>query len=119
EPDGLADAEAGTVEELDEGAIAQVAGRRPAGCLHEPLGLGGRERPRQLPRSSRQRELGGGVVLPRPDENFVAEESTQSCDAARYRRGREAVGAKVGEITLELFAARRRRRALEPASQGS
>ena len=37
--DGLADAEARAVEQLDEGAVAKVARLRARGCLDQPLGL--------------------------------------------------------------------------------
>ena len=48
QPDRLADAQAGAVEELDERAVAEVARLRPRGGLDQPLGLAGRERARQL-----------------------------------------------------------------------
>ena len=40
EADGLADAQARAVEQLDERAVAQVARRRARRCFDEPLGLG-------------------------------------------------------------------------------
>ena len=46
-PDRLGDAQAGAVEELDERPVAQRPRRRPARGLDQPLGLAGRERPRQ------------------------------------------------------------------------
>jgi len=47
EPDGLADAEARAVEELDERAVAERARGRSRRGLDQTLGLAGRERARQ------------------------------------------------------------------------
>src|SRR5690242_10440848 len=47
ESDGLADAQAGAVEELDERPVAEGARRRTHRGLDQPLGLARGERPRQ------------------------------------------------------------------------
>jgi hypothetical protein len=46
EADRLGHAQSGSVQELDERAVAQRARRRPRGGVDEPLGLGRRERAR-------------------------------------------------------------------------
>src|ERR687888_261492 len=87
ERDRFRDAQAGAVEELDEGAVAEVARLRARGGLDEPLGLGGRERAREPPRAPGQVELGGGIVRAHAEERLVTEEGAQRRRAARDRRG--------------------------------
>ena len=55
EPDRLGDAQPRAVEQLDERAVAQRSRRRAVRGPDQPLGLAGRERPRQRPRPPRQR----------------------------------------------------------------
>src|SRR5438105_15222650 len=54
EADGLADAEARAVEQLDERAVAQRAGSRAGRGLDQPLGLAGGKRARQRPGAPRE-----------------------------------------------------------------
>src|SRR6266536_4345532 len=62
EPDGLADAQTGAVEQLDQRAVAQIARTRSARRLDEPFRLARGERPRKAPGPARKLELGGGIV---------------------------------------------------------
>src|SRR3989442_625511 len=59
--------------------------------LDQPIGLAGRERPRQLPRAARQLDRRGGIVLARPDQLLVAVEGARGGGPARDRRGRKAL----------------------------
>ena len=113
ERDGLGDAEAGAVEELDERAVAEVARLRAGGGLDQALGLARRERPRQLRPSAREVELGGRVVVALAEQLLVAEEGAQRRGAPRERRRREAGGAQLGEVALEVVGRRGRGRRAE------
>src|SRR5581483_6232229 len=46
EPDGLADSQTGAVQELDEGGVAEGAGRCAGGPFDQPLCFARRQRPR-------------------------------------------------------------------------
>src|SRR5215204_5262402 len=74
EADRLADTEAGAVEELDEGPVAEVARRRAGGGLDQPLRLGGRQRAWKAPGAARQLELRCRVRVCRSDQDEMAEE---------------------------------------------
>ena len=74
QPDGLADAEAGPVEELDERLITERSGGRSARCSDQTLDLTGRERPREPASAPRQIDVRGRVVGTLTDQNEVAEE---------------------------------------------
>ena len=65
ERDRLAHAQPGAVEELAEGAVAEVSRRRPGGRVEEPLDLGGRERARQRPAALRELDVRRRVVRAR------------------------------------------------------
>src|SRR5258707_8903327 len=86
EADGLADAQACAVEELDERLVAERARRRSRGGVDQPLGLAGRKRARQGAPPPRQGDLGGGVVAARTEQHLVAVEGADRRDAARDRR---------------------------------
>ena len=114
ETDGLAHAEAGAVEQLDERAVAQRARRRAGRGLDQPLDLAGRERLRQRAPAARQLELGGGVVGARAEQHLVPVEGAERRDAARDRRRREPVGAQLRDVGGELVGRRVVGRAAEP-----
>src|SRR5207248_4067513 len=65
EPHGLAHAQPGAVEQLDERAVAQRPRRRALRGLDEPLGLAGRQRARQRSPAPWELELGRRVVRAR------------------------------------------------------
>ena len=114
----LRDAQARAVEELGERAVAEVARLRAGGRLDEPLGLRRRERARKPARAARKVEVGGRVVAARAEERLVAEERAQRRRAPRDRRGREPVGAQLGEIPLEVVGGCPADRLPEPGSDG-
>ena len=70
EADRLADAQAGAVEQLDEGAVAERARRRAGGGLDQPLGLAGRERPRQRPRRRGSSSSAAGLSVRAPSSTW-------------------------------------------------
>ena len=113
EPDRLADAQTGAVEELDERAVAQVAGRRAGGGLDESLRLGGESVLGRVRARRGSVELRGGVVFARAEQLEVAEERAQRREPPCERRPGEAGGAPLGDIALELIG-RRSRRAVWP-----
>src|ERR671936_1766593 len=87
EPDRLADAKPGTVEELDERTIAECARRRSHGGIDQPLGFRGRERARKSAAFARQRDGGGRVVAPSAEEHEVAiERARRGCPPGDRRR---------------------------------
>src|SRR5437588_4464250 len=114
----LRDAQARAVEELGERAVAEVARLRAGGRLDEPLGLRRRERARKPARAARKVEVGGRIVAARAEERLVAEERAQRRRAPRDRRGREPLGAQLGEVPLEVVGARPADRLPEPGSDG-
>src|SRR5262249_39867401 len=106
EPDGLGDADAGSIEELDEGAVAQRPRRGAVGGSDQARGPAGGERARELAEARRQRELCGRVVVAYAEELQVSEEAPGRRRAARDRRGRETFGAQPGRIALEFLERR-------------
>jgi len=118
EADGLADAEPRAVEELDERLIAERARRRARGGVDQPLRLCGRERAGEPAVSSRQLELGRGVVQAHSEERLVAEEGPKRRRAARDCRARPSGGALLGEVARNVVARRGADRAREPAAEG-
>ena len=118
EPDGLADAQPGAVEELDQRVVAQRARRRSLGRLDQPLGLVRRERPRQAARAARQVELRGRVVGPRAEQRLVAEERANRGRSPRDRRGGAALRSELRQVPLEIRRRRGRDRLSEPARDG-
>ena len=117
ERDRLADAQPGAVEELTEGAVAEVARRRPGGGIEQPLDLRGRERARQRPAAFRELDVRRGVVGARAEQNLVPEEGADGGKPARDGRRREAVRAELRDVGREVVAARVRGRAAEPRGQ--
>src|SRR4051794_15564410 len=135
EPDRLADAEAGAVEQLDERAVAERARRRAGGRLDQPLRLRPRprpppparplpplrlrrrQRPRQPARALRQLERRRGVVAARAEQLLVPEERADGGDAARDGRRGEAGCALLRDPELQLLRRRRRGRVAEPRRQ--
>src|SRR5947209_967955 len=113
EPDCLADAQARSVHELDERAVAQRARRRSRCGLDQPLRLAGRERARKRARAAREVELCGRVVGARADEHLVAIEGTQRGDAAADRRRCEPAGSHARDVRGEALGSRLLRRAFE------
>ena len=101
--DGLADAQSGAVEELDQCAVTQCARRDAVRRFDEALRLRGRQCPRQSPPASWQVELGRGVVAACPEESLVAEEGADGCDTSRNRCRREPGRAELREVLLELL----------------
>src|SRR4051794_10326005 len=118
EADGLRDAQARPVQQLDERAVAEIARRGAGRGLDEPLGLGGRERARQASRPAGGLERGGRVLLHAADQLQVAEERACRCRAPRQRRGRQTGLAAVGDEALELLGRRLCGRAAEPFGEG-
>ena len=106
EPDRLADAEPGAVEELDERAVAERPRRRAGGGLDQALDLARRERPRERPRPPRRGDRGGRVVVARADERLVAEERAQRREPARERRAGPTRRAQLGQVALDLLGRR-------------
>jgi len=53
ESDGLGDAQASAIHQLDERTVAEGARRRPDGCVDQALGLRGGQRPREAAGSAR------------------------------------------------------------------
>ena len=87
ERDGLGDAEAGAVEELDQGAVAEVARLRASGCLDQAFGLAGRQRPGQLGRRRGRSSSAAGLSVARAEQLLVAEEGANRRGAASDRAG--------------------------------
>ena len=94
----LGDAQAGAVEQLDERAVAERARRRPGGGVDQPLGLAGRERPRQRARAARQLDLGGGVVAARADQLQVAGRSVRAAAVRRASVAGESPSARSSAV---------------------
>src|SRR5205085_7957503 len=117
EADGLADAQAGAVEKLDERAVAVCARRGACGGFDQPLRLRRRERAREPRLPARQVELRGRIVRTRAEQHLVAEERAERGNAARDRCGRESRRAQLGEVRLELLDRRARDRAAEPLAE--
>src|SRR5262249_49132944 len=67
EPDRLADAQAGAVEELDESGVPKRTRGRPASSLDEPLRLARRQRARELAATAWGLDLGRGVACARAE----------------------------------------------------
>ena len=109
QPDCLAHAEAGAVEELHERAVAERPRRRAVGGLDQALGLAGRERARQLARAARRGDPRRGVVFACADQGVVSVERAQRRQPARDRRVRAAGRSQVREVAFDLFPWSRRR----------
>src|SRR5829696_4579716 len=117
EADRLRYAEAGAVQELDEGAVAQRA-RSDTRCgVDQPFGLTGRERLRQAPRAAGQRDVGRRVVLPLAEQLEVAVERSRGGDAPGDRCGRQSRRPEARDVLLEIVRRRRRERPLEERLQ--
>ena len=106
EADRFTDAQAASVEQLDERAVAMCARRRSRSRLDQPFGLGRRQRARKLASAARQVELCCGVVQPLPQQHLVTEERSQGGHAARDRRARETGRAKLRQVGLEILGGR-------------
>src|SRR6476469_3630409 len=74
EPDRLADAQAGAVEQLDEGGVPERAGGRAGGRLDQALGLARREPARELSLPARRVDLRRRVVAAVAEQHLVREE---------------------------------------------
>src|SRR6266540_7442286 len=101
--DRFADPQACAVQELDESAVPQSARRRAVRGLDEPLGFRRGKCAWQCAPASRQVELGGGIVGACAEQCLVAEEGADCSDPPRDRRRRQAGGAQLGEVVLELL----------------
>ena len=88
EPDELPDAQPGAVEEFEQGAVAQVRGRRARyrDRLDERLAVVDGERPRQPLRRARQRHARRGIETAIPLAHQEAEKRTNRGELARQRR---------------------------------
>ena len=116
--DRLGDAQPRAVHELHEGAIAHRPRRRPVGSLDQALGLGRRERARQLADAPWRRDLRRRVVLAEAQQQLVAEGRAHGGDPSRDRRGREPHRAHGRDPRLEHLRRCRRDRAVEEDRQG-
>ena len=103
QPDRLAHAEPAAVEELDEGPVAQAAGRRAVGGVDQALDLAERERARQPLAPPRQVDVGRRVVAPQAQRDEMPVEGAG-------RGGRRAI---------ELGACPRPRRSASQPSMSS
>src|SRR4029079_12461126 len=103
EPDGLGDAEAGPVEQLDERLVTQRAGLCSVRRGDQPLGFAGRQRLRERPDAPRQADGGRRVVLARAEQLLVAEEAARRGGTAGDRRRGEAVGAELRRVALQIL----------------
>ena len=101
--DCFADPQACPVQELDKRAVAQSAWRRPVRGLDETFGFSRGKRARQCAASSRQVELGGGIVGTYTEQRLMAEEGADRGDPPRDRRWRQTGGAQLCEVLLELL----------------
>src|SRR3954452_7860820 len=106
EADCLRDTEPGAVEELDERLVAERARRGAGRRLDQPLRLAGGERLRERLRAPRELDGGCRVVLAGAEELLVAEEAARGGRTPCDRRRREAVGAQLRGIGLELLQGR-------------
>jgi hypothetical protein len=77
EPHRLADPEPGSVEELDQGAVAERSWSRPVRRLDQALDLAGRERAGEARAAPWEVELGGRVVLSAAEEDEVVVEGAR------------------------------------------
>ena len=109
EADRLGDAEAGSVQQLDERLVAERPRLRPGGGVDQPLGLAGRERLRKRPHPPRELHGRGRVVVACAEQLLVAEEAAGGRGPARDRRPGEPVGAELRGVPLELLHRQRRR----------
>ena len=114
EPDRLADAQAGAVEELGECAVAEVSRRCSRGRVEKALDLGGRERARQRAAALRKLDVCSRVVVARAEQHLVPEERADGGEPARDGRRGEPIRAKLRDVRGEVVGARLRRRAAEP-----
>ena len=119
EPDGLAHAEPGAVQQLDERSVAQVARGRARGGLDQALGLARRERSRQAAGALGRGDVRSRILLGGSDQHAMAEERARRGEPAGDRRGGKALSAELGEVALELLASRRGRRMAKPGAQGA
>ena len=106
EPDRLADAQSGSVEQLAEGAVTEGDRRRAGRRVEEALDLGGGERPRELSPSLRELDVRRGVVHARAEQYLVPEERANRGEPACDRGRCETVGAQLGDIRGEIVGAR-------------
>src|SRR5581483_8819625 len=104
--DRLRDAQAGAVQQLHQGTVAQRPRADAGGRVDQTLGLRRRERARQRPGAARQRQRGGRVVLPDAEQDEVAAVGARRGRPAGDGRGGEAVRAHLREPALELRGGR-------------
>jgi hypothetical protein len=100
EPDGLADPEPGSVEELDEGPVAECPRSRPISRLDQALDLAGRERAGEARAAPREVELGRRVVLSAAEEDEVVVEGARRCGPPGDGGRGLAAPSQVGEPGL-------------------
>ena len=111
EPDGLADPEAGAVEQLDQRPVAETPRGRPVRRLDQALNLAERKRTRESLAAPREVDLGRRVVVPKTQCHEVAVERACRGRPAGDRARRLAAGSQVGKPGLNLVRARVSRRA--------
>src|SRR4029078_2275939 len=102
EPDRFAHPQAGSVEELTEGTVAEVSRRRPGGGIEQALDLRGRERAGQRPAAFRELDVRRGVVGARAEQDLVSEEGADGGKPARHGRRCEAVRAELRDVGGEV-----------------
>jgi hypothetical protein len=85
EPDGLADAQAGSVENLDERAVSQGTRCGAVGGIDQALHLHRGEGSREARTAAWQIDVGGGIVAARSEEDEVAVERSGGRGPARDR----------------------------------
>jgi hypothetical protein len=106
EPDCLADAQTGAVQELDQSGVPERSRGRPGGGLDQPLRLARRERAGERAAAAWRLDFSGGVVRARPEQDLVGEEGARRRDPPRDRRRGKALGAKLREVGLDVVARR-------------
>ena len=105
QPDGLGDAEACAVHQLDECPVAHRSRGRADRRVDQPLRLGRRQRARERADTSRHDDLRGGIVGSRPEQQLVPEVRADGGDAAPDRRSRASLGPHARDPLLELVGA--------------
>jgi hypothetical protein len=113
ERDGLADAQPGAVEKLDERPVTESTRRRSSRGLDEPLNLPRGEGAGQPGPAPRKVDVGRGVVGPQAEDDEVPVQRSGRGGPPCDRAGRLSAGAQVGEPALDVVRSRGRRRAAE------
>ena len=106
EPDRLAHAEAGAVEQLDKRTVAQLAWLRTNRGLDQTGGFPDGQGSRQAAGAARQVELGRRIVGSDTEENEVAKEGARRGGPPGDRRAGEPCRSELAEITLEVIGRR-------------